>query len=471
MLGEPVGEVGRAVGVQDRPDVERLDRRQPDRQASPRAKPTRSIGRPWARAATWPTIRPKAAGVASFGVESWTTSCPAALSTRAASAVRRLGPAASKAAPLRTKINVERVRPSQRASPGTNPRGRRRSRIVVPLLGVESGQGAKSRIFEAGVCVNGPFLGRRGAGHRLGCAGGRGRPWSGIGDRGPGRARWRWPKLGWGARLASIVGLSALSTRVGAGFVGAADVPRGVRGPGGPRNDRGGAVLVPTIDGRPWLEKPPLAAWLVAACGPGGRGGDRVHREGPLGGRRDAAGPGRGVATASRRFGPTVGWLAGLIQATTSWTGPPGPAGRGRYRAGLPGRRDDRWPSTGSGPVSRRARRRGPHARGRHRPAGRRGHLATSPTARVGDFGSRAWVTDFPVPGVPGLGPGGATLRADRPAPPAGPPPRGSGDGPSSRAWGRRALVKGLGFGAVLVGSAVAVVRGLGPRPVGRSGP
>lgn len=28
-----------------------------------------------------------------------------------------------------------------------------------------------------------------------------------------------------------------------------------------------GDFLVPTIDGRPWLEKPPLGAWLIAASG------------------------------------------------------------------------------------------------------------------------------------------------------------------------------------------------------------
>jgi 4-amino-4-deoxy-L-arabinose transferase-like glycosyltransferase len=79
-----------------------------------------------------------------------------------------------------------------------------------------------------------------------------------------------------------------------------------------------GDVLVPTVDGRPWLEKPPLPIWLTALAA-------RLH------GRVDesivrlpSALAGAGLALliaawAARRFGAEVGLLAGLVQATSAW--------------------------------------------------------------------------------------------------------------------------------------------------------
>lgn len=80
-----------------------------------------------------------------------------------------------------------------------------------------------------------------------------------------------------------------------------------------------GDLLVPTIGGRPWLEKPPLAHWLVALAG--GVAG-RVD-EGTARVPSAVAGAGLAVGVAllaSRRFGAGVGRLAGAVQVTSAWT-------------------------------------------------------------------------------------------------------------------------------------------------------
>ncbi len=78
------------------------------------------------------------------------------------------------------------------------------------------------------------------------------------------------------------------------------------------------SLLVPTIDGRPWLEKPPLPFWLVA--GSGWILGEVNAFSSRLSSAIAAVAVALGVASlASRRFGSRVGWLAGLVQATTSW--------------------------------------------------------------------------------------------------------------------------------------------------------
>jgi 4-amino-4-deoxy-L-arabinose transferase-like glycosyltransferase len=79
-----------------------------------------------------------------------------------------------------------------------------------------------------------------------------------------------------------------------------------------------GDWLVPTLGGRPWLEKPPLAVWATAALG---RITGRV-------GALEARGPGAcaGVllalavaGLAAGRFGAPIGLLAGMVQLTTAW--------------------------------------------------------------------------------------------------------------------------------------------------------
>lgn len=81
----------------------------------------------------------------------------------------------------------------------------------------------------------------------------------------------------------------------------------------------GGSPIVPTLDGRPWLEKPPLPAWLAAGAGwLAGRLDEATAR---LPSSLAALAVCLAVATiAGRRFGPRVGLIAGLVQATTAWT-------------------------------------------------------------------------------------------------------------------------------------------------------
>src|SRR3954453_5399310 len=69
------------------------------------------------------------------------------------------------------------------------------------------------------------------------------------------------------ARLASIVGLSALSMGIGLGSSGRLTYHEGFVAPAAREMIASGWVLVPTIDGQPWLEKPPLAFWLAAVAG------------------------------------------------------------------------------------------------------------------------------------------------------------------------------------------------------------
>jgi hypothetical protein len=75
----------------------------------------------------------------------------------------------------------------------------------------------------------------------------------------------------------------------------------------------------PTISGLPWLEKPPLPWWLVAALGYcAGRVNETVAR---LPSVLAATAMVLGIAVlAARHYGPTIGLLAGAIQVTTVWT-------------------------------------------------------------------------------------------------------------------------------------------------------
>lgn len=82
---------------------------------------------------------------------------------------------------------------------------------------------------------------------------------------------------------------------------------------------RDGDWLVPHVDGRPWLEKPPLLIWTVAALGRACGGITETVARVPT--ALAASGLVALVAAfAARRYGPTTGLLAGLVQATTSWT-------------------------------------------------------------------------------------------------------------------------------------------------------
>ena len=75
----------------------------------------------------------------------------------------------------------------------------------------------------------------------------------------------------------------------------------------------------PTIGDLPWLEKPPLPWWLVAALGfCTGRVDETVER---LPSAAAATLLVVGVAIlAARHYGRRIGLLAGAVQATTAWT-------------------------------------------------------------------------------------------------------------------------------------------------------
>ncbi len=75
----------------------------------------------------------------------------------------------------------------------------------------------------------------------------------------------------------------------------------------------------PTIGGRPWLEKPPMPWWLVAATGRIAGGVDESVARLPS--VIAATLMVLGVASlAARHYGPGIGLLAGAVQATTAWT-------------------------------------------------------------------------------------------------------------------------------------------------------
>jgi 4-amino-4-deoxy-L-arabinose transferase-like glycosyltransferase len=121
------------------------------------------------------------------------------------------------------------------------------------------------------------------------------------------------------ARLAWLMGLAVLTLGVGLGRSGRLTYHEAFVAQGAREMIARGDVLVPTINGRPWLEKPPLAIWLVALAGRAAGGvSETVAR---LPSAVAAALLVLGVATfATRRFDATIGLLAGLVQATTAWT-------------------------------------------------------------------------------------------------------------------------------------------------------
>jgi 4-amino-4-deoxy-L-arabinose transferase-like glycosyltransferase len=75
----------------------------------------------------------------------------------------------------------------------------------------------------------------------------------------------------------------------------------------------------PTIGGLPWLEKPPLPWWLVAALGRCTNGVNETVARFPS--ALAAIGLVVGIAMlAARHYGSSIGLLAGAVQATTGWT-------------------------------------------------------------------------------------------------------------------------------------------------------
>jgi 4-amino-4-deoxy-L-arabinose transferase-like glycosyltransferase len=120
------------------------------------------------------------------------------------------------------------------------------------------------------------------------------------------------------ARLATIVGLSSLTLGMGLGGSGRLTYHEAFVAQAARELIARGAVLVPTIDGQPWLEKPPLAFWLVALAGKMAGGVTETVARTPSAIAATLLALGVACFTA-RRFGRDVGWLAGLVQASTFW--------------------------------------------------------------------------------------------------------------------------------------------------------
>ncbi|MEJ7636627.1 MAG: glycosyltransferase family 39 protein [Singulisphaera sp.] len=122
-----------------------------------------------------------------------------------------------------------------------------------------------------------------------------------------------------GVRLALIVAMAAGTLGLGLGGSGRLTYHEAFVAQGAREMIARGDVLVPTIGGRPWLEKPPMVWWLVALAGRIAGGVSESAARAPS--ALAATALALGVATlAARRFGATAGGLAGLVQASTSWT-------------------------------------------------------------------------------------------------------------------------------------------------------
>ncbi len=119
--------------------------------------------------------------------------------------------------------------------------------------------------------------------------------------------------------LALILGLAFLTLGMGLGRAGRLSYHEAFVAQSARELIESGTWLVPLVDGRPWLEKPPLPFWLVKVSALAfGRLDEAVAR---LPSMLAAVGLILGIASyGARRFSPKVGLLTGLIQATTLWT-------------------------------------------------------------------------------------------------------------------------------------------------------
>jgi 4-amino-4-deoxy-L-arabinose transferase-like glycosyltransferase len=120
-------------------------------------------------------------------------------------------------------------------------------------------------------------------------------------------------------RGALIVGLSSVTVGLGLGRTGRLTYHEAFVAQAAREMITTGDLLVPTMGGRPWLEKPPLAIWLVVLGSrlAGGVGEVVARMPSALAAMLLALGV---ASLAARHHGSSVGLLAGLVQATTSWT-------------------------------------------------------------------------------------------------------------------------------------------------------
>jgi 4-amino-4-deoxy-L-arabinose transferase-like glycosyltransferase len=123
---------------------------------------------------------------------------------------------------------------------------------------------------------------------------------------------------------AAVVGLAALTLLPGLGSASRLSYHEAIVAQAAREVLASGSFLVPTLDGRPWLEKPPLPIWLVAGLGRCMGLIDEWVARAPSAVAATALA--LAVALLARRhLGDRVGLLAGLVQATTFWS-----VGRGR---------------------------------------------------------------------------------------------------------------------------------------------
>ncbi|HEX8201712.1 MAG TPA: glycosyltransferase family 39 protein [Isosphaeraceae bacterium] len=119
--------------------------------------------------------------------------------------------------------------------------------------------------------------------------------------------------------VVAVLGLALLSLGAALGRSGRLTYHEAIVAQGAREMLASGRWLVPTLGGGPWLEKPPLAHWLVALVGWAAGGVDEAVARAPAA----AAGAALGVAVAvlaSRRLGPRLALLAGAVQVTSAWT-------------------------------------------------------------------------------------------------------------------------------------------------------
>ncbi|MEO6812090.1 MAG: glycosyltransferase family 39 protein [Isosphaeraceae bacterium] len=120
------------------------------------------------------------------------------------------------------------------------------------------------------------------------------------------------------ARIAAIIGLAALTLGTALGGYSRLTYHEAIWAQSAREMNAGGSLLVPTLDGRPWLEKPPLGTWLIAGVGWLIGGVTEAGARAPS--AVAAVVLALAVATfAARRFGADVGLWAGYIQVTTAW--------------------------------------------------------------------------------------------------------------------------------------------------------
>ena len=118
--------------------------------------------------------------------------------------------------------------------------------------------------------------------------------------------------------VVAIVGLAAMTLGAGLGGAGRLTYHEAIWAQSAREMIAAGDPIVPTLDGRPWLEKPPGGTWPIALIG---RLAGRVD-EGLARAPSAVAGALLALAVAglaARRSGAGVGLMAGAIQLTTLW--------------------------------------------------------------------------------------------------------------------------------------------------------